>query len=391
MTNTRLVREWLRWGVEAVAPETVTRLALASHRGPLRLIAIGKAAPAMCRGAHQAVGEVSGICVTDHEEPVPPGVDLLLGDHPVPGDLSLAAGRRALELAPDADLALISGGGSALCEVPIDGVDIGFVAHVTERLLDFGAEIEEINLVRGHLSRVKAGGLGPLPTYLISDVGPWGQAVVSSGPTLPHHPDPERAIEVIRKVGVDMPADIERAIRARAFATRIPETVVTLADGRTAAVAVARAASGSGLHSRVSDGWLTGAVESCVAEFIENAGAGVTVAAGEPGVTVRGDGRGGRNTHAALLAAERIAGTRWVFAALATDGVDGRSGSAGAVVDGTTVRRGGDPSLTLETSDSASYLDKTGDLIPSGATGTNVADVWLVWKPDGKPQPILTS
>jgi len=104
----------------------------------------------------------------------------------------------------------------------------------------------------------------------------------------------------------------------------------------------------------------------------------------------RPDGRGGRNTHTALRAAQMISGSDAWFAALATDGVDGRSDSAGAIVDGATLSRGGDPTAALTSFNSAAYLETTGDLIEDGPTGTNVADLWLIWRPERGPEPILS-
>lgn len=389
--NPNLVRSWFEATIASIDPERLTADALSGRSGSLTLIAIGKAAPAMCRGAARAVGEVRGVCVTDHVEHVPEGMELMLGDHPLPGSRSVEAGERVLALAVEADIALISGGGSALCETPINGVDIGFVATVTGALLRGGADIEEMNLVRGHLSRVKNGGLGPIPTYILSDVGKWGPAVVSSGPTVPGPARPERAISIIRRYGVEVPEHIAEAILARPDTTLMPPVIEVLADGRTAAAAMARAAGESGIAARVSEDWLFGSVESCLDRFVSGTGPGVTVAAGEPGVTVRGDGRGGRNTHAALLAAEMLSGSEALFAAFATDGVDGNSGSAGAIVDGTTLARGGDPTTSLRRSDSATYLDRIDGLVRTGPTGTNVADLWVMWKPDGPTQPILAT
>ena len=102
---------------------------------------------------------------------------------------------------------------------------------------------------------------------------------------------------------------------------------------------------------------------------------------GEPSVTLDRDGVGGRNTHAAVLAAQLIHGTEWIFAALATDGLDGSSGLSGAIVDGTTLDRGGSPLGALESFDTGRYLQQAGDALAFGPTGTNVADVWMVWKP----------
>jgi hydroxypyruvate reductase len=107
----------------------------------------------------------------------------------------------------------------------------------------------------------------------------------------------------------------------------------------------------------------------------------VIVAAGEPDVKVDSPGVGGRNSHAALLAAIDLAGSDAVFASFATDGIDGRSDGAGAIVDGSTLERGGDPEPALARYDSAAYLDAAGDLVRTGPTGTNVADLWVLWRP----------
>ena len=383
-----LVASWLQAALEAVDPEPLTQSALEGLAGPLNVIAIGKASPAMCRGAAAAVGALSGVCISNHTEPVPEGVELLIGDHPVPGINSLRAGEAALAHAPSADVALISGGGSALCEVPRDGVTLDYVATVTQALLDHGIDIEQANLARTHLSRVKGGGLGCMTTFVLSDVCAHGPGVVSSGPTVPLEPDPDRALRIIAELGLDVPLSVERAIRQGQTAAGTPDVRV-IGDGRTAAHAAAERAREHGARVGVLDGWMTGPLEEAMSRFLGSSRVGVTVAAGEPLLHTRGDGSGGRNTHAALLAASRLAGTGSVFAALATDGIDGSSDAAGAIVDGETTRRGGDPRPALDTFDSATYLERSGDILKTGPTGTNVADLWLIWKPDGEPEPIL--
>jgi hydroxypyruvate reductase len=126
--------------------------------------------------------------------------------------------------------------------------------------------------------------------------------------------------------------------------------------------------------------WLEGEVEECVERFMTGAGPGVTVGVGETVVEVTGDGQGGRNTHAALIAAIGLQGSRDVFTAFATDGVDGMSRYAGALVDGGTVSRGGDPEEAVSGFDSATYLARSSDLLRCGPTGTNVADIWVLWR-----------
>jgi hydroxypyruvate reductase len=384
------VRRWLDAGLAAVDPELLTASALTPRsEAAVTVIAIGKAAPGMCRGAVRALGPVTGVCVTNAPAPVPEGIELFIGDHPLPRERSLAAGRRVLEVARAARgrcIALISGGGSALCELPVPGIGLELLQRAGAALLDGGASIEEINLVRSHLSAIKGGGLaravsGALETWVISDVGPAGPEVVASGPTIPRPRNPERVLEILDVYGIPLSPEERAAIARPGEVAARGGPVTVLADGRTAAEAVVGAARAEGVEARVDSTWLDGSVEDCLRNFLRREGPGVTVAAGEPDVKVETPGVGGRNSHAALLAAIELAGSEAIFAAFATDGVDGRSEGAGAIVDGSTVERGGDPEPSLARCDSAAYLEATGDLIRTGPTGTNVADLWVLWQP----------
>lgn len=378
----------LEAALAAVDPEPLTRHALAGRRGEhATLIAIGKASIGMCRGAAQALGATEGICVSNVSGPVPDGIEIIVGDHPVPGRGSFAAGRRVLEVAAAATepvIALVSGGGSALCEHPIEGVSPRFISDVGQHLLEHGASIGEMNLVRRHLSAVKNGGITrharvPVETYAISDVCGQDPSVIASGPTVAAPLDPEAAIEAMTRHDITVPDEVRLAIRARrSNVANSPLTVI--GDGRVSAQAVVDAASAQGIEAHVAGGWLEGDARQELNRLLDLAGEGITVAVGEPEVAVTGDGRGGRNTHVALLAAERLGGSSMLFAAFATDGVDGSSASAGAIVDGTTIERGGDPASAITSSDSATYLGAIGDLIRTGPTGTNVSDLWVVWR-----------
>ena len=371
----------------AIDPKRLTTAALQAHElGPVTIVAIGKAAPAMARGAAAALGDVNGICVTSHESDVPDGIELMIGDHPIPGERSYVAGRRVLEVIADSDsriVALISGGGSSLCESPRQGVPPELVTAVARRLVDSGASIAEMNLVRRHLSAIKGGGLlavssQPIDTYAISDVCAASPEVIASGPTIAQDLDIDAALAVMTRLGIDVTPEVMLAMAAPPPSGDNSGDVVVIADGRTAARAVVGAATEAGIPAEMADDWLSGPVDDTLDWFMEGATV-LRVAAGEPEVGVSGEGLGGRNTHAALLAAGRITGTASLFAALATDGVDGSSGSAGAIVDGGTLMRGGDPSESLAESDSARYLTSTGDLVITGPTGTNVADLWMFW------------
>lgn len=379
------VLTWFGRALESVDPRRLTAERLGGHI-PATVIAIGKAAAAMTWGAADAWGGVSGVCVADSPGEVPDGVELIVGDHPVPGEASFAAGRRVLEVAREAGrvVALISGGGSALCEHPLPGIDPEFVATATTSLLLGGASIGETNLARAHLSAVKAGGLvraagHDVLTLVVSDVGPLGPEVVASGPTLAVRRDPDTALAIMRRHGVEVPPSVEEALRS-VPPEPVSTSVEVLADGRSAATAFAEAAREDGNPVSVLDGWIEGAVPDAVDRFLRRGGPGVSVGAGETTLEVSGEGRGGRNTHAALVAAELIVRRQVMFAALATDGMDGRSDAAGAIVDGTTLARGGDPAGALAGFDSAAYLERTGDLVVTGRTGTNVADLWVLWR-----------
>jgi glycerate 2-kinase len=378
---------WLEAGLDAVEPEALTAAALATrHPDRTLIIAIGKAAAGMARGAASVLDVAGGVCVTDHPEPVPDTMRLVIGDHPVPGPASLEAGAAVLEAVQSAPptmdiVALVSGGGSALCEAPREGVPAGFLSEVTRELISRGADIEELNLVRGHLSAIKSGGVAraagrPIDTFVISDVAGAEPGVVASGPTIPRAHDPERAAAVLRGLSIEIPAGVWEAMTREPMPLPRPK-VTLLADGHTAARGVA---SVTPPPATVVDEWLRGAMGACLDRFLASRRPGVIVGAGEVVLDVTGAGTGGRTTHAALLAAEHLAGSNDIFCAFATDGVDARSGAAGAIVDGSTISRGGDPAEALREFDSAGYLARTSDLLRCPPTGTNVSDIWILWR-----------
>lgn len=385
------LRSLLDAGLEAVDPAQLTSRALEEEDPATRsVIAIGKAAPGMVWGARKALGPIEGICVSAEPAAVPDGVEVLVGDHPVPEEASFEAGRRVLQTAAQSEtgcIVLVSGGGSSLCEWPRPGVDRGWLGEVNKRLLLSGTSIRDTNIVRAHLSAIKCGGLaragsGPYPTYILSDVAGEGPEIVASGPTLPMRRDPQRAREILEEIGMEIPPTAWSAMTVEPERPAEPVAVTVVGDGLTAAQAVADRALGLGLEARISDVWLTGETATALDRLLSESAAGLTVAVGETTVRVgKRHGYGGRNTHAALLAAEQISGTDLLFGAFATDGVDGTAGATGAIVDGKTLDRGGDPSHSLDEFDSANYLGRTGDLVVTGPTGTNVADLWMLCRP----------
>lgn len=389
-------------GVAAVDPERAVAERLDRYSGEERLVvfAIGKAAPAMVRGAARALGvtDLRGIAVSNHHEPVPTGIDLMISSHPLPDKRSVEAGVALLSLAAslsddDHALVLISGGGSALAEVPVAGVTIADLAATNEVLLRSGADIGQMNVIRRRLSLLKGGGLlraiapATVDTLAISDVVGDDPATIASGPTVPSDDDPAAAWQIVRSLQIDglLPADVVDALQAapQPVAPAAGGKYRIVASGPMAAHAAAAAAEQRGYPAVVMDTRLQGEASTAAGEVLERSSASVSVFAGETTVTLQGAGIGGRNHEAALTAATLISGRSNIFfLAAGTDGIDGTAGAAGAVVDGTTVHRaramGLDASASLDDNDSGSFFADLGDQIVTGHTGTNVGDLWLV-------------
>lgn len=369
--------------------------------GPVRLIAIGKAAGAMAEGACAALGDAirGGLVISKagHLDPkrlVRHGLECLTGGHPLPTAESLAAGQRLLAALAETEdampLFLISGGASSLVEVPVAGLGLAELARANRWLLGSGLAIAETNRARKALSRIKGGGLlgwlggGPARVLMISDVPGDDPAVIGSGLLVP---EPDLAARVR---ALDLPLWLRGWVE-RGLAERIPapdkgpeiELVATLAQARRAAL---DAAIGLGVAAHDHQALVAGdAAERGrdLARVLRSGPAGMHVWGGE--TTVRlpdAPGRGGRNQHLALAAALELAGRRdcWLLSA-GTDGSDGPTEDAGALVDGTTVERatqeGMDARDALRRADSGTLLAATGDLISTGPTGTNVMDLMI--------------
>jgi hydroxypyruvate reductase len=362
---------------------------------PVLVLALGKAAPGMARGfcaAHP--GPVRGLVVAAEPEPIPPSLDLMIGDHPVPSARSLAAGEALLRAASSARrdetvVALISGGGSALAEALVPGVDLEDLRTQTAALLLSGRPIDDLNAVRTAVSRLKGGGLAAaagghrVVTLAISDVIGDRPEVIASGPTVASDAS-ERAMKVVAGVGA-IPKAIQTAVGRGAVNAR--------SSGRSFTVVASRhdAAGAAAAHLR-SGAWAV----SVVAEPISGEAARLaprlvaaahpdtaTVYSGETTVTVRGSGRGGRNQEAALAAALAIDGNEDAgFLAAGTDGIDGMTDAAGAVVDGGTAAEGRaaglDPAAMLADNDSGRFFEQVSGRLVTDRTGTNVGDIWIV-------------
>lgn len=394
----RLLLECLRAGLAAVdGAECVRRLLVAEPDwGAPWLVAVGKAASAMSHGAVAALGETfrGGLAVipAGAGERLPDVMACVEGSHPLPDERSMAAARAVREflrtLPPGAPvLFLISGGTSSLVELPASGLTLAEVRRAWQWLLGSGLDIGAMNRVRTALSAVKGGGMACWlegrkgRVIAISDVPGDDPALIGSGPlhsaktgALPELPDWLQAM--LRKSGRQVPP-----------APPIPTRIAAGLD--QAMAAAARVAEEAGEHVAIHEPRLTGeaaAAGRAIAAQLVRGGPGVHIWGGEPPVRLPASpGRGGRCQTLALAAAERLSGRDDVLLlAAATDGMDGNSDDAGALVDGGTLERGsldGDSALSaIARADAGSFLAAAGDLVHTGPTGTNVTDLVIGWK-----------
>jgi len=369
----------------------------------LDVLAVGKAASSMLEGACEMLGprlRRALLIIPDDHPPRPlrddTRIEIRPGDHPLPGEASIVAGRRLLEWLPasaDPLLVLLSGGASALVEVPAAGISLEVLQRANRWLLGSGLDISRINAIRKRLSRIKGGqllryvGERPIQVWMISDVRGDDPAVIGSGLLYP--PDSADLNEVDLS---GLPEPLRVALNtapapAEPLGT-VPEHRL-LANLRTACDALAEAAFQRGLRVQIHDTELCGdAAETgvrLVAELVD-AEPGLHVWGGETTVRLPPQpGRGGRNQHLALAVAMVLAGkTGTCLLTLGTDGSDGPTDDAGALVDGGSIERGElaglDAGAALRAADAGTFLEASGDLVSTGPTGTNVRDIVLAWK-----------
>ncbi|HSJ72450.1 MAG TPA: DUF4147 domain-containing protein [Acidimicrobiia bacterium] len=356
------------------------------------VVGIGKAAVGMAEAACSVTGAARGVVVTDRPSSSP--LRVIIGDHPVPGEASCEAGAELVRFlstvgADDLVIFCVSGGGSALVEVPVPGVTRDDVSVLNASLVTSGLAIEDMNEVRAAVSAIKAGGIldftaaRRVVTLVLSDLPHGPASAVASGPSIPSDLG-SRAGRILAHSGLEVPDSVRGAIeRGRPrTATEREGIVVVVGSPRTAAAAAAAELEAGGAVVDLVEEPLAGSVPEELERFVARMANGrVVVAAGESTLEVRGSGVGGRNQHAALLAAGVLDGTVGTFGAFATDGRDGPTTAAGAIVDAASISRmrahDVDPGGAVATFDSHRALQASGDLVETGRTGTNVADLWI--------------
>ena len=377
------------------------------------IIAFGKASLPMADALAGILGDrlTGGIVVTKHAASRTSNLLAVMeGGHPIPDERSLAAGQRVIELlsdlrADDLLFCLISGGGSALMAAPVAGVTLSDLQALTSSLLACGASIEEINILRRHLDRLKGGGLARLASparvvsLILSDVVGNPLEAIASGPTAPDPTTCADALAVLdkyklsEKISESVMVALKSGHETLKPGDAIFENVDNILVGSNlcAAQSALKQAEAEGFHPYLLRTDLQGearevAVELCrTLRWAWQTGdpaprPACIVAGGETTVTLVGKGRGGRNTELALASVTELANFPDVMlVTLATDGEDGSTDAAGAVVTGETFARacalGLDPVEYLHRNDSYTFFAALDDLLKPGPTGTNVNDL----------------
>ena len=329
------------------------------------------------------------------------------GGHPVPTEASVLAGNTAFDLASslterDLLICLISGGGSALMTSPQHGLQLKDLQSLTRSLLACGARVDEINTLRRHLDRVKGGGIAKaangvrIASLILSDVVGNPLEAIASGPTAPDPSTREDGLNILEKYDLlnKVPVAILQVLESTSETPKPGDELFTrvqnilVGSNSLAAQAGLEMAKSLGFHTHfLGDTWQGEArevaKELCGHFKRDYQRPFCLIAGGETTVTLRGHGKGGRNQELALAAAIEMNGLdNAVLVTLATDGEDGPTDAAGAVVTGETIQwaEGNNiaAELFLENNDAYSFFDEIGDLLKPGPTGTNVNDLMIM-------------
>jgi hydroxypyruvate reductase len=385
------------------------------------VIAAGKAAGAMLSAFADASTRTPRHVIgagTGPSPALPQGARWHATTHPVPDQRSVVAARDALDTARAAGegdllVLLLSGGASSMMALPADQVTLGDKQQTSQRLLSLGAEIHDLNAVRKHLSAIKGGQLaaanaGRTLTLALSDVVGDQLSAIGSGPAVADDTAFGDALAVLDRYGgiTQYPAPVVQRLQ-RGAAGHVPETpkpgdprlarsaATVIGGGRTAVAGAAGEAAARGYAVYTIDHPITGEARLAAPELLELAMRAVQpssrsrpaciVAGGETTVRTSGTGKGGRNQELALALTEHLhrLGSTVVAASIGTDGIDGPTDAAGAVVDTTTVQRAAAAHVAaidryLNEHNSYLFFDQLGDLIRTGPTGTNVGDLQVI-------------
>jgi glycerate 2-kinase len=407
----RLLLAMFQAAVNAAAPALCVPAHLPPRpKGRTVVVGAGKAAASMAAAveAHWN-GPIEGLVVTRYGHGAPcRHIEVVEASHPVPDEAGSKAARRILDkvsglTADDLVLVLISGGGSALLVLPADGVSLADKQAINRALLKCGAHIAEMNTVRKHLSAIKGGRLAvaaapaPVVALMISDVPGDDLSVIASGPTVPDVSTCADALAVLTKYGIEMPASVAGHLNDEASETPKPGdprfsnvTARLVATPQMSLEAAAKVARDAGLPAMILGNAIqgeardVGIVHAGIARQCGDWGQPleipcVLISGGETTVTVRGNGKGGRNAEFLLSLGIAAEGRNGIWALAAdTDGIDGGENNAGAILTPDMLHRakqaGVDVNTRLANNDAYTVFAALNDLVVTGPTLTNVND-----------------
>jgi len=406
-------------------PQLVTQIN--DSPGKVLVVGAGKAGAPMAAAVSEIFGDKIeagrvvvkyGHSAVDGDKADSTRVRISEAGHPIPDQAGLEAARSIVQLlenssSKDIVLCLISGGGSALLTLPADGVSLGDLQATTEMLLAAGATINEFNTIRKHLSAVKGGRLAQIAapatvhTLILSDVVGDPLPVIASGPTVPDPTTFAEAWNIIQHYQLQdrLPEPVRHRLQ-QGRAGEIPDTPkpgdalfervhhAIIGSNRIAARAAVEAAQRAGLNAQLLTTFVEGEARE-IGKLLAGLAKGLLVdegplqrpaclvLGGETTVTLKGDGKGGRNQEMALAAAIALAGWHGtLIVCLGTDGTDGPTDAAGAFADGATVARAQALGLNglsfLKRNDAYNFFEPLDDLIITGPTQTNVNDLYLI-------------
>lgn len=407
----QLLRDMLEAAVGAALPDKCVPPHLPPpSRGRTIVVGAGKASGAMAKAVEDHwQGPLEGLVVTRYGHGVPcKRIEIVEAAHPVPDAAGQQAARRILELvqgltSDDLVLCVISGGGSALLALPPEGVTLADKQTINKALLKSGATIAEMNCVRRHLSAIKGGRLAAaaaparVVSLLISDVPGDDPAVIASGPTVADPTTSAEALAVLQKYAIEIPANIRARLASPSSETLKPGDPrlagvanVMVATPQMSLEAAAAAAQKAGVRPCIlandieGEARDVGLVHAAIARQAYRFGQPlappcVLISGGETTVTLRGTGRGGRNTEFLLALAIALDGHPGISALAAdTDGIDGSEDNAGAIITPDTLARaeqqGVSAKAMLANNDPFTFFSAIGDLVVTGPTLTNVND-----------------
>jgi glycerate 2-kinase len=403
--------------------DTIRRTYKSGNFRKLVLVGFGKAVSLMSKAIEDNLGDLlaGGLVVTKYGHSVQGGRNSKIityeAGHPLPDENGLKAAKEIVRVLKEADkttlfICLISGGGSALLAAPYNDITLADKQEVTDMLLRAGADIYELNTVRKHISAVKGGRLAEaaqparIISLILSDVLGDRLDMIASGPTAPDKTTYNDAYNVFRKYNLEsrLPSSVTEII-SKGIRGLMPETPkdddpvfqrvsnIIIGSNKIATEAAMKTAELLGYRTTVISAELSGEASSVAGELAKKAiyakkvlAAGekaCLIAGGETTVTVRGNGKGGRNTELALAFGMEIKGLPGItLLSAGTDGTDGPTDAAGAFVDGQTVAKaagaGIDAGEYLKNNDSYTFFSKMGDLLITGPTGTNVMDIQII-------------